>query len=63
MLTSSQFQRNQYEVAILGVVVTSQLIEQVEVSVPQSLAEAIRTKAGAYAAHFRKLQGKEHITI
>ena len=50
-------------VAILGVVVTSQLIEQVEVSVPQHLAEAIRTKAGAYAAHFQKLPGKEHITI
>ena len=35
-----------------------QLTRQVEVSVPQSLAEAIRTKAGAYAAHFRKLPGK-----
>ena len=45
-------------VAILGVVVASQLIEQVEASVPQSLAEAFRTQAEAYAAHFRKLPGK-----
>ena len=44
-------------IALLGIVVASNMIDQVERSVPQSLAAAIKTKPGDYAAHFRKLPG------
>ena len=45
-------------VAALAMVVTSQIVDQVEQPVPQTLAEAMTVATGTYSAHFRKLPGE-----
>ena len=45
-------------VTVLAMVVTSQIVDQVEQPVPQTLAEAMTVATGTYSAHFRKLPGE-----
>ena len=45
-------------VAVLAMVVTSQILEQVQQPVPRTLAEAMTVATGTYSAHFKKLPGK-----
>ena len=50
-------------VAVLAMVVTSQIVDQVEQPVPQTLAAAMTVAAGTYSAHFRKLPGESLILV
>ena len=45
-------------VAVLAMVVTSQIVDQVEQPVPQTLAEAMTVATGTYSVHFQKLPGE-----
>lgn len=47
-------------VALLAMVVASQILEQKQQPVPKSLAEALTVAAGTYSAHFKKLPGKRN---
>ena len=50
-------------VAVLAMVVTSQIVDQVEQPVPQTLAAAMTVAAGTYSAHFRKLPGEFYLVL
>ena len=47
-------------VALLAMVVASQILEQKQQPVPKSLAEALTVAPGTYSAHFKKLPGKRN---
>ena len=50
-------------VAVLAMVVTSQIVDQFEQPVPQTLAAAMTVAAGTYSAHFRKLPGESYLVL